>query len=541
MSAKNSLSFKNACALVTAGDERGTSYLVHPNYLLTCHHVVRNTVLGDPVDVHFEHGKHEARVHAVDAMLDAALLRLAVPVTNIVPLTLSSMDVAKGISFESYGFPSVTEYSGLLIDGSVLDPTAQDPQGQPALTLKSDALIAGGHPHGLSGSPVLANSMVIGHLKKIIADEDSLPQLGVFYASPGSLLSRLLQNFGIQTTSRPSAQPPGMTYNSDWYVHREAEEQRAIEALSYGGAAVVIQAPAQFGKTWFLINLISELEKIGWVAKIDLRSFAAVEHIEDYKVFIREFASQLLAAVFNKDDDEIMRTIDSRLSKPQNPGFSLSKLFQNEVLQKISEQEFFLILDGAQELARYDYGQEFFGLLRSWTENGVKPPWSKLRLIMTLSTAIAQVVTDINQSPFNTALTIPLDDFNELQTRALANKYGLTWGADDHRIVHSLVGGHPFLIRLVMYEVLLQKSSVPTLVEMNSPIFDQYLKRLADKLKKEKRLAEPFLKLIATPKTIIPSDIADRLRFAGLIKYDQDTKEWNLRYPLYRRLAELVQ
>lgn len=197
---------KAACALLEAGDARGTGFLVAPEYILTCHHVVRD--VGDArVVARFPHGQQEAYIELLDAMNDCALLRLTRPVapSEALPLPLATASAAKGSAWDGYGFPAVTGQAGLLIDGQIQDPCGLDPELRLALVLRSANITAGAWLNGYSGSPVVVDGTVVGQMRQIIPDATGGAQLAVLYACPASILAGLLRQRVELATVAPSA------------------------------------------------------------------------------------------------------------------------------------------------------------------------------------------------------------------------------------------------------------------------------------------------------------------------------------------------
>lgn len=197
---------KAACALLEAGDARGTGFLVAPQYILTCHHVVRD-VVDTRVVASFPHGRHEASVELLDAVNDCALLRLSRPVapSEAQPLPLATAAAAKGSAWDGYGFPAVTGQAGLLIDGQLQDPFGLDPALRQAVVLRSANITAGAWLHGFSGSPVVVEGAVVGQMRQIIPDASGGAQLAVLYACPASVLAGLLRQRVEPSIAAPRA------------------------------------------------------------------------------------------------------------------------------------------------------------------------------------------------------------------------------------------------------------------------------------------------------------------------------------------------
>jgi tetratricopeptide (TPR) repeat protein len=150
---------------------------------------------GGKATVTFSNTELEAAVFDIDEISDAAVLNLSHPVDDISPLKLAGK-VDRKAPWEGYGFPALTSGEGLPLDGSVMDPDSKDDQRVPVLLLRSEQIAAGegASLHGFSGSPVLVNGVVVGHLKRYIKDKESplRPAYGYVYATPSMAVLQLL-------------------------------------------------------------------------------------------------------------------------------------------------------------------------------------------------------------------------------------------------------------------------------------------------------------------------------------------------------------
>jgi hypothetical protein len=184
---------KAGCGLVLAGTKKGTGYLVSQTHVVTCAHVVEDLGRGDPLRINFDDVEYEAAVSKVDGISDSAVLVLARPVERV-PLPLGGPCKWKA-PWDGYGFPGVGRGAGLPLEGVVMDPDGNDDQKVSVLVLSSPQVAAGmaAPLHGFSGSPVLVEGAVIGHIKRFVQDPDNplRPAYGLVYATPSSAILKL--------------------------------------------------------------------------------------------------------------------------------------------------------------------------------------------------------------------------------------------------------------------------------------------------------------------------------------------------------------
>jgi len=249
---------KAACALITAGAARGTGYLVAPDRVVTCAHVVKPVGNGGTVTVDFATASMKATVASLDETSDAAVLNLAEPAARITPLKLAGA-VQRKAPWDGYGFPGQAKGQGLPLEGAVMDPRSKDDQAIPVLLLKSDQLAAGQGAalHGFSGSPVLVQGFVVGHLKRYIKDNESplRPAFGYVYATPSSDVLKLL---GV-VAAEPLVEPPLPLFPARNLTHGEDDRDYDV-FISYRST----------DRTWAMA-LFNRLEGAGFKVFIDQR------------------------------------------------------------------------------------------------------------------------------------------------------------------------------------------------------------------------------------------------------------------------------
>ncbi len=133
------------------------------------------------------------------------MLTLVEPVTDRSSLALASEEENQAFAsgddlreFSAFGYPVAAKGAGIRVIGEIYLWHAFDDEHQPALQLYSESVAAGmaTRIHGFSGSPVLVDKKVVGHLWRIVEDPDpknsGRPAFGLIYASPVAGLRQLL-------------------------------------------------------------------------------------------------------------------------------------------------------------------------------------------------------------------------------------------------------------------------------------------------------------------------------------------------------------
>jgi hypothetical protein len=175
------------------GPSPGTGYLVTSTRVATCQHVVKSwDDEWQDVEVGEDRQLRRARVVKADAVTDCAVLELENPVDNS-PLPLAKELVLSSVWWEGYGFPKAAQGVGLRICGEVLDKKNRDKMKREIIVLQAEA--AGNAPlHGFSGSAVVVEGAVVGHLLGHIGDPDdrTRPAYNMIFAVPISGIRKLL-------------------------------------------------------------------------------------------------------------------------------------------------------------------------------------------------------------------------------------------------------------------------------------------------------------------------------------------------------------
>ena len=532
---------KNACAYIDAGEMRGTGYLVAPNIAVTCNHVVNRVTNGQPVALRFGDQTHQARILVRDPDADCAILELTTPITGVTPLSLTPNDCNRGDPWEAYGFPSITGEAGHFLSGDVQDPLGKDPWNTEAIVLYSREIAAaeGAPPQGFSGTPVMVGGYVVGHLKKIIpgAPTDNSPSramMGTLYACPSRLVTKLLPASTQKETLK--LQPPTTGYDPAWYVKREDVESIAMNYLEFPGAPVVLWGPFRSGKTTTLKYLIervrNDASSPSTIVTVNLGLFAG-ESKESLDALLKEMATVIVQEL--GEDPNIVKRLWEGFGSPVN---KITRLMEMDLLPKI-QGRLILAIDRADEVWRRRFKSDFFSLLRGWADDADTPVWSRLRLILAISSSPLLMIEDPGRSPFNLTDPIELNDLEDDQILDLARRYGLFWNSSDLKSVRDLVGGQPYLLRALMYRAgwskttpLQQLLSSQNLKKVYGHYFEQYRAWLHEKAE----LSEELSRFSAN--ATLPSnnrEACHTLTRAGLLVEEQRDR-YRLRYGLYQHL-----
>jgi hypothetical protein len=525
---------QNACGYIETDTTRGTGYLVRSDRVVTSYHVVKEVGEHREILIRFPTGERKAVVEDADELSDFAILKLTASLADVEPLRRAS-NCQAGATWVAYGYPEVAGHTGVLIEGEVRNPHARDTRGAEALQLFSPDAAAGkgARLQGFSGSPVCVRGGVIGHLNWIIPDEDSASQLGLVYACPIQSVESLLPQ--PLPKKLPHPQPAGATYDPVWYIHRTQQERAAQNCLAIYGAPAVLFGPELMGKTTLLQYLMDHARqddlqegKRSKVVHIDLQSFPRGSFISLEQILTR-LGSRIVAAL--DGPKEWLVETEDRLGDAID---TLEWLMEERILpQQIGR--LILAIESADLLMNHDFQDEFFGMLRTWSQSATREPWSRLRLILAISTTPSALTKSTTQSPFFNATTnLYLDDFDREQVEKLADLYGLESSGDEIDQLTTRIGGHPFLVRKAMYEAVTRRTSLSSLMNNAGDadgIFGDYLFNYLSRLEQQETLKVALCKILKDPDVRLHINVSYRLKKAGLIK--QENAPYSLRYQLY--------
>jgi len=304
--------------------------------------------------------------------------------------------------------------------------------------------------------------------------------------------------------------------NSPFYIQRTPIEERCYQTIVHPGSLIRIKAPNQMGKTSLLDRIIAHSNHKGhYTVRLNLLQ-AETTCFSNLDKFLRWFCVYVshklkLPVLLNETWDEYRGSI-----------VNCTTYFEDNILYQINNN-LVLALDEVDRVLQYpEISQGFFAMLRTWHEEAKTVEiWENLRLIVVHSTENYGSL-DINQSPFNVGLVVELTEFTQSQIELLTYNHQLNYNPTQVQQLMSLIGGHPYLIRLALYRLALGDIILEKLIETahtNAGIYEEYFRRFLHNFKVNPHLAEAFIKVVTTTE---PVDIATipayQLYSMGLVK-----------------------
>jgi hypothetical protein len=313
----------------------------------------------------------------------------------------------------------------------------------------------------------------------------------------------------------PEGQVP---LRSLFYVERPPIETDCYGAIAEPGALIRIKAPRQMGKTSLMTRILAHGANLGYRTVPVYFQEADQEVFSHLDWFLRWFCSTVTIELDLEDKTEAFWQRTSLGSKPKCRNY-----FQQYLLPQV-DTTLVLGLDEVDLIFQHlKIAQDFFALLRTWHERGQNEPlWQKLHLIIVHSQEV-YIPLDIRQSPFNVGVAIELPELTLDQVRDLAQRHGIILETRQIQSLMAMLGGHPYLIRVALYELGRQRMTLAQLLQVaateQGPYVD-HLRRHLLNLRDNPNLVQAVNRVIAgTGPVQIGMDESFKLRSMGLVKF----------------------
>lgn len=334
-------------------------------------------------------------------------------------------------------------------------------------------------------------------------------------------LSNLLANSNRTTVMTnlerpyPLEEPDGqISSNSPFYIDRPPIEHDCFEAIEKTGALIRIKAPRQMGKSSLMGKILHHASNHG-CQSVSLNFQSADSSVfADLDKFLRWFCANVgrqlkLKSRISDSWDEIFGSKDN-----------CTAYFEDYIFPEIGGA-IALSLDEVDLIFQYRaIAEDFFGLLRAWHEAAKSDDlWKRLRLIVVHSQEV-YIPLNINQSPFNVGLPIELREFSREQVTDLVERHRLKWIDNEIDQLMSMVGGHPYLVRVALYYIARNNINLADVLK-NAPteagIYSDHLRRHLWNLEQNPKLAEAMKKVVSSKEPVrLPSEETFKLDSMGL-------------------------
>ncbi|GAB1540721.1 hypothetical protein NUACC21_33900 [Scytonema sp. NUACC21] len=282
--------------------------------------------------------------------------------------------------------------------------------------------------------------------------------------------------------------------SSPFYVEHNGIESGCYETLVKPGSLIRIKAPKLMGKTSLLTRILAHGTLQNYQAVY--LDFGGIDKsvVTNLDRFLRWLCGKVGDELnLNNKVDEVWNT------KILGSNDNCTAYFKKYILAQI-DSSLVLGLDEVDRLFPYsEVVEDFFGMLRSWHEKGkISDVWKQLRLVLAHSTE-AYIPLDIHQSPFNAGVPVELEEFNQQQVKDLAHKHGMKGNNALIEELRSMVGGHPYLVRLAMYHIATGKVTLKHLLQSattEAGIYANHLRSLLNILQPVPELAQAMKKVV---------------------------------------------
>ncbi len=306
--------------------------------------------------------------------------------------------------------------------------------------------------------------------------------------------------------------------DSQFYIERSTDRE-FHEAIERQDSLVLVKGARQVGKTSLLARGLNRARERG--ARVVLIDFQSLG--QEYFTSSEKLILSLAETLADQLDLDVYPS--QMWNSFMSPGINFERFLRREVLAKV-QAPIVWGLDEVDRLFNCDFGSDIFGLFRSWhNKRALDPdgPWKRLTQVIAYATEAHLFITDLNQSPFNVGTRLALEDFNYDQVAQLNERYGapLQDRAEVARYFR-LVGGHPFLVRRGLHEMVTRGWVLGRLeaeADHDEGPFGDHLRRLLISLSQDPSLRE-VVQNVLQGKPSANTDSFYRLRSAGLMSGD---------------------
>lgn len=258
----------------------------------------------------------------------------------------------------------------------------------------------------------------------------------------------------------PVESPEGQVpLKSIYYIERSPTESDCYQYIRQPATILRLEGSQQIGKTSLMARILADAQKQNYqTVRLSLNQ-------AESPVFsvIATFLRWLCVNVTRQLGLE--PKLDQYWDEQMGCLISCTLYFQ-EYLLSHSDRPVVLAIDEVNQIFEYPtIAKDFLGLLHTWQEDTQDIPiWQNLRLVLVHSPEGYRWF-DHYQSLLTVGLGIQLPPFTPTQVYELAKRCGLYLSPDELDQLMGLLGGFPYLVRLMFYEMVKHQVSFKSVVK----------------------------------------------------------------------------
>ena len=305
--------------------------------------------------------------------------------------------------------------------------------------------------------------------------------------------------------------------DSAFYVERPPIETICYEAVVKSGSLIRIKAPRQMGKSSLMVRILHHAAQQNYNQVILDFRLADSKIFSDLDLFLKWFCLTVgrKLGLPNKLKEYWDELLGSKTS--------CTDYFEKYILAQSDRPSVLALEEVDLIFAHPNLADDFFSLLRAWHEEAKHNSlWKKLRLILVHSTEV-YIPLNINQSPFNIGLAIELPEFTSEQVLDLAKRHELDWDYDHVSQLMAMLGGHPYLVRVALYNLTRQEVTLTQFLQQaptEAGCLGNHLRRHRSNLEKQVELAKAMEKVISSSNPVrVESVTMFKLHSMGLVTF----------------------
>ena len=344
------------------------------------------------------------------------------------------------------------------------------------------------------------------------------PQIDIRDLAPQQEEPTIYENgTGIETSLPLETPRDRVPIYSNFYIERPPIESECYQTIMNPGALIRIKAPRQMGKTSLLTRILERSRQQGDRTVFLNLQLADSESLETLDGFLQWFCAII------SDELGLEERVTEYWHGVLNSKRKCTKYLSLYLLSEVG-QPLVLGLDEVDKIFQYPkIAPDFFALLRAWHEQGRSDRvWQNLRLVIAHSQEV-YIPLNVNQSPFNVGLPIELREFSAAEVENLVRKHQLNWSEEKIKTLMKMVGGHPYLVRVALYQIVGGKMTLEELLELapteEGPLAD-HLRRHLYNLQENPEILTAIKQVIAADSPVqIGAKEGFKLHSMGLVKF----------------------